>query len=159
MHVQRNIEARSFNHFCSGKAIRITYFECVCVCVCVNSISYPACNAHAPCCRQYPAPLYNIFPHYLTNSTIFEETVIEHKMCVFVFCTTSVWNISRSKNWARHQNEGRSSFNVPAILARFLWILNFLDTFSKNTCSRAAWIRTQGLPSADEKQNDFYHSL
>jgi len=31
MYVLRNVEARSFNHFCSGKAITITY--CVCVCV------------------------------------------------------------------------------------------------------------------------------
>ena len=29
MYVQRNIEARSYNHCCSGKAINITYCECV----------------------------------------------------------------------------------------------------------------------------------
>jgi hypothetical protein len=28
MHVERNIEARSCNHFCSGKAIFIKYSEC-----------------------------------------------------------------------------------------------------------------------------------
>ena len=39
---KRNIEARSRNHCCSGKTISITYSECVC------SLSYPACNAHAP---------------------------------------------------------------------------------------------------------------
>ena len=61
------------------------------------SISYPACNAHAPCCRQWPAPLYNIFPRYLINNTIFEEIFIENKMCVSVFCITSVWNMSLSK--------------------------------------------------------------
>jgi len=29
MYVLRNIEARSFNHYCSGKATGITYSECV----------------------------------------------------------------------------------------------------------------------------------
>jgi len=29
MHIWRNIEARSCNHFCSGKAVTITYSECV----------------------------------------------------------------------------------------------------------------------------------
>jgi hypothetical protein len=29
MYVLRNIEARSCNHYCSGKAISITYSECV----------------------------------------------------------------------------------------------------------------------------------
>jgi len=31
MHVQRNIEARSCDHCCSGKAISITQLECVCL--------------------------------------------------------------------------------------------------------------------------------
>jgi len=29
MYVQRNIKARSCSHCCSGKAILITYFDCV----------------------------------------------------------------------------------------------------------------------------------
>jgi hypothetical protein len=39
--IYRNTEARSRNHCCRGKAIRITYSECVC------SLSYPACKTHA----------------------------------------------------------------------------------------------------------------
>ena len=39
---KRNIGARSRNHSCRGKAISITYSECIC------SISYPACSTHAP---------------------------------------------------------------------------------------------------------------
>jgi hypothetical protein len=31
--------------------------------VCVCSLRYPACNAHAPYCNMWPAPLYHIFPH------------------------------------------------------------------------------------------------
>ena len=56
------------NRCYSGKkAINITYSECIC------SLSYPACNAHASYCHLWPAPLYNIFPHYLINGTIFEK--------------------------------------------------------------------------------------
>ena len=44
-----------------------------------------------PC---WPFRLYNIFPHYLINGTIFEKKkVIEYKMCVLIFSTTLVWNL------------------------------------------------------------------
>jgi len=39
----------------------------------VCRLRYPACNAPAPYCHQWPAPLYNIFLHYLINGTIFEK--------------------------------------------------------------------------------------
>ena len=33
----------------------------------------------------------------------FKKIVTEHKVCVLIFCTTFVWNISHSKkNWARY---------------------------------------------------------
>jgi len=38
--------------------------------VCVCSPRYPACNAHAPYCHLWSAPLYTIFPHYLIKVTI-----------------------------------------------------------------------------------------
>ena len=38
---------------------------------CVCSLSYTASNAHAPYCQVWPAPLYNIFPHFLICGTIF----------------------------------------------------------------------------------------
>jgi len=56
---------------------------CVCVCVCVCSLSYLACNAHSPYCHQWPAPLYNIFQHYLINGTILEKG-IDPKLCVLL---------------------------------------------------------------------------
>ena len=74
MYVKRNIEARSCNHCCSGKEIRIKYREC--------SFSHPARNAHAPWCHVWPALLCNIFSH-VSYVTIFGKIkVIEHKMCV-----------------------------------------------------------------------------
>jgi hypothetical protein len=50
--------------------------------VCICSFSYKTCNAHAPYCHLRPAELYNIFPHYLINITIFENKVLNIK-CVF----------------------------------------------------------------------------
>jgi len=38
---------------------------------CACSLRYPACNAHAPYCHLWPAPLYHNFPHYLIKGTIF----------------------------------------------------------------------------------------
>jgi hypothetical protein len=50
-----------------------------------------------PCCYLCPAPLYNIFPRYLTNGTIFDKKKdTEHKMCVLIFPTAFVWNIYNS---------------------------------------------------------------
>ena len=56
--------------------------------LCICNLRYPACKAHAPCCHPWPAPLYNIFPHFLINGTIFEkEKVTEHKMCDYILIT------------------------------------------------------------------------
>ena len=52
--------------------------------MCVCNLRYPTCNAHAPYCHLCPAPLYNIFPHYLINGTIFEKKLLNTK-CVFWF--------------------------------------------------------------------------
>jgi len=42
-------------------------------CVCVFSLRYPARNAHAPYCHLWPVQLYQIFPQYLINKTIFRK--------------------------------------------------------------------------------------
>jgi hypothetical protein len=73
--------------------------------VCVCSLRYPACNAHAPYCHLWYIRLYNIFPHYLINSTIFEKKFIGHKMCVLIFSSLFVWNISHfKKNWETYDH-------------------------------------------------------
>jgi len=60
IYVLRNIEARSYNHCCRGRAIRMKIFwERFC------SLRYPACNDHAPYCHLWPAGRHDIFPHYL----------------------------------------------------------------------------------------------
>ena len=57
MYVQRNTEARSRNHCCSGKAVSTTYSESEFVC----SLRYPSGNAYAPYCHLWPVWMYNIF--------------------------------------------------------------------------------------------------
>jgi len=58
------MKGHSCKHCCSGGKKTINYLFWVCIC----SLRYPACNAHAPYCNLWFAPLYNIFPHYLIIS-------------------------------------------------------------------------------------------
>ena len=73
--------------------------------VCVYSLRYPACNAHAPYCHV-ACPALRYFSTLSHKQHGCQKKVIEHKMCVLIFCTTSVRNISRSmKNWARYHQK------------------------------------------------------
>jgi hypothetical protein len=84
MYVQRNIEARSRNHFCRGKAISVTYSKCVSVALVIQHatrmrriiLSSVACLA---------------LQHFSTLSHTrhdFREKVIEYKICFLIFSTT-----------------------------------------------------------------------
>jgi len=67
MCVWRNIEERSCYDCCSGKAVSVTYSECMSVAL---GIQYAVCMHLL--CRLLPVRLYDIFPRYLTNGTIFD---------------------------------------------------------------------------------------
>ena len=101
MHVYRNNEAPSNNHCWSRKAIKATW-----VYVFVALGIQRAMRMRHIVFLQ-PAPLYNIFLHYLIQGMIFgEKNVTEHKMCVSRFCVNFVRNVYHSaKSWARYDRK------------------------------------------------------
>ena len=46
-----------------------------------SCLSYLICKTHAPllCCRLWPVPLYNIFPHYFADGTICGRNFLNKK--------------------------------------------------------------------------------
>jgi len=56
----------------------------------VCGLSYPACNEHVPYCHPWQARLYNIFSTLSHKRHGSRKKVIEHKMCVLIFCATVV---------------------------------------------------------------------
>ena len=112
--------------------------------VCVCSLRYTACNTYAPFYYLWPIPLYNIFPHCLTNGRIAppppkkkiererERESCWTQKCVLIFSTKFFWNIFHSKkNWARCDNKCILVFiKVPFILVRFQCKLNFFHQIS-----------------------------
>jgi hypothetical protein len=115
--------------------------------VCICSLSYPACNAHAPYFHLRPAPLYNIIPHYLIHATIFEKKFPNTKG-VFWFSLqplSETFLILRRNERDIIKNVFCSSCKVTLILVRIQWNLNIFDRFSKNSeISNFMTIRTVG---------------
>jgi hypothetical protein len=100
--------------------------------VCDYSLNYLACYAHAPYCHLWPAPLYNIFPHYLINSAILGKKILNTK-CVLIFSATFVRNISHStKKWAMYDKKIciRFYLKYPSLLS------DCNETFIFSTCFR-----------------------
>jgi hypothetical protein len=91
-------------HCCCGKTINIIYFfMCVvaramaCISLPACSLIYLLCNTPSYChLRPLDAPYFSILSH---NGRIFGgKKFTEREICILIFCTISVWNISRSKN-------------------------------------------------------------
>jgi len=71
---------RSCNHCESGKAISITYCECVFVALGTQH----AMRMHRITVSTVASPALKYFSTCLANGTIFEKKCIQNKMCVLI---------------------------------------------------------------------------
>jgi len=101
------------------------------------------CMRHIVICGL---PSSTIFFHFICRRHDFLEIVIEHKMCVLILSTNSVWNVSHSKkNWARYDKKKYVELHVKYLL--FLsdfnkpWI--FWKNFRKIFTYKIPWISIQ----------------
>ena len=119
MYVHRNIQVRWCKHCCSGKAIIITYSECVFV---VLVTQHAMRMQHIVICGLLGSAKW---VHIVQKKERFskkkkKKDILFNIRCISIFCTKVVWNISHFKNWARYDKENvcRSSCTVPVILVR-----------------------------------------
>ena len=126
--------AKTSPETCRADWVQINQKVAFCWSSITNSLRYSACHAHAPYCRLWPAPLYNIFPHYLINGTIFGINLLNTK-CAFWFsiCLSQIFLILRRNERNMIKKIYQSSCKVPVILVRFYSNLNLIDILSKNT--------------------------
>jgi hypothetical protein len=130
MYVQRNVGARSHNHCCSGKAISITYCECVFVALVVKNAMR---MRHIVICGL---PRSTIFFHVISQKAGFskKKKVIEHKQCVLISSTTFVWNISHSKKKCANYDPKCLLVSMYSALPSFL--SDFSETWIFSTVCR-----------------------
>ena len=104
MYVWRNIEERSCNHCCSGKAISTStsYSECVSVAICIRqyyifwmrvcSLSYPTYNTHAPyyivVCGLSSLPYFSTLSHKRYDFR--GKKLLNMRRVCLIFCATYV---------------------------------------------------------------------
>ena len=130
--VRHNIGTYSCNHFCSGKAIIITYSVCVFVASVIHHakrmrhiiLSSVACLAvpyfTTLYCHLWPVWLYHILPHYLKNGTIFWKMLLSIKglFCFSPRLLSEIFIILRRTERDVIINIRRSSCKAPAIFGR-----------------------------------------
>jgi hypothetical protein len=115
--------------------------------VCACSLGYPTCNAHAPYCYLWPVWLYyilSIMPFFR------DKKATEPKICVLIFSTTFVLNISYSKKkWARYDQKTWIGLHIkyPLFLSYFndTWI--FSTDFRKISICRISITSVPWEPS------------
>jgi len=115
--------------------------------VCICRLRYPACNAHASYCHLWSGRLYTVYNIFSTLShrrRNFRRTLLDIKMCAWIFLQllSEIFLILRrtERNMIRNvyerdiiKNVYWSSWKLPVILVRFQWNWTFLDIFLNNT--------------------------
>jgi len=99
-YIWRNIEPRSRKHCCCGKAVIVSYYRCVFVALGIQHAKrMSGIILLSVACQTVPC-----FSTLSYKSLDFRgKEVTKHKMCVLIFSTTFVRNLSHSKkNWARY---------------------------------------------------------
>jgi hypothetical protein len=79
---KRNTVELSRNHCCRGKAICITYSECVSIALVIKHV-----KRTRPITRIVSSLASLVLPRYLINSKIFGSNVISYTMCIFISST------------------------------------------------------------------------
>ena len=88
-------------------------------------------------------PRSTLFFRIISERAQLKKKVAECKMCVLIFSTTFVWNISHSKKkWAGYDNKICTVLrvNCPLLLSTFNEILNFSTDFRKTLQYQISWI-------------------
>ena len=78
MYVECNVQGRSADHCCSGKATSIIYCEYGFV---ASGIQHAKRRRHIVICGLSVSTIF--FPRYLINGTIFEKKKLLNTKCVF----------------------------------------------------------------------------
>ena len=117
MCVERDVESRSCNHSCRGKAITIIYYECIFVLLFIQ---------HAKCMRHIISSVASpTLPHFSTLShqrQIPKNKKLLHIKCVFLFSLQILSETFLTVRRIQRDtiiNVRRSSCKVPVVLVGF----------------------------------------
>jgi hypothetical protein len=103
------IKARSSNHFCIGKGIRVAYSECGFVSLVIQR----KMRMRLTILSYWLAQPYHIFPNYLINGTIFGQRVSNMQFLYCDFPYEIFLKISHSKTYlARYYHKRKNPQHV-----------------------------------------------